>query len=962
MRSAVPVVARRWLLEEGKVLVHDELCRGVHGTSFRGEVENQGNVAIKYLLDFESSEGERRYMEEVARICQSRTQYIAPLVGFVKDSEYLCIVTRYSAKGALARALQIRQEKGRWPVGFGAAQLACVLYGVASAMHFLHERGVVHGALKPENVLFTKYFEPLVTDFLQARLITKTDASEGNIMNTIFLAPEVLRGGPITEKVDVYAYGMLLYVCLCVNSCTTEGAEMPLVLDNGAKVSEETLTSAITKGQRYLRPDNGITDDYWRLICDCWSGNPNSRPDFSEILRALVDLPRFKESSRNLCVYREYIEKIQTKSSLGYDNISGERKLFEKKSYKKALAELSRLVVLSRSSVHETHRKVSEVRFQCKYCTVCYKLTLNQDTGKWEAYQRGEHTGHEDKKGKPISHHLRNCIDDALSNDLSGVRLIEYVQNATGAKIPASTVYYYLRKDPQQDWTTLWRKIPSLGKRLLDAGLRYEAYHPAGQSEKVLESVVFELPGVKICTTDAFIGLVFVDGCHMNDKLRSTLLVMVTITADHVMIPLIGMVARGETKEAYIKMFTFAKASLPNEFTVMSDQSQALIPAWNEVFGGSKKIKRIPCMFHVCQHLKRDTWTEVRQLLICDHKEAYAAMLDVFAKEHKALYADIAPYLQQMCYMSNNFAGLFEIMADSPVECMNSVLQAERSGEPLGLILAMFTFSKKQMDTQAQRLQATVKYCQACLNTVAHRKSISGLVCRKTKSLYIVSEVFAANVSVHYEVQPVNGVLTCTCEGYNRLGIPCRHMYAVSNQYVDATGMLPEIKPVHLVDTIREALKDMDITVNFTDLKETDIQTPAPKKHPGRPRKRRLHSFREYLAEVREKDFTCRACGKKGHTRRSNLCELRQQTQTAKSQKKRKQSFRERIALIMQERRAKSVELRSNPLCLTPASRDDELKQVADAIDEDKLKAISTLLDGERDVIATFGASNQAPC
>ena len=636
--------------------------------------------------------------------------------------------------------------------------------------------------------------------------------------------------------------------------------------------------------------------------------------------------------------------------------------MFEKKTYKKALAELSRLVVLSGSSVHETHRKVSEVRLQCKHCTVCYKLALNQETGKWEAYQKGEHTGHENKKGKPISHHLRNCIDDALENNLSGVKLIEYVQNATGSKIPASTVYYYLRKDPQQDWTKLWRKIPSLGKRLLDAGLRYEAYHPAGQSDKILESVVFELPGVKICSTDAFIGLVFVDGCHMNDKLRSTLLAMVTITADHVMIPLIGMVARGETKEAYVKMFTFAKASLPDEFTVMSDQSPALIPAWNEVFGECQKIKRIPCMFHVCQGLKDETRTEVRQLLTCDHKEAYEAMRDVFAKEHKALYADLAPFLQQMCYMSNNFAGLFEIMADSPVECLNSVLQAERSGEPLGLILAMFAFSKKQMDTQAQRLQTAVKYCQACLNTVAHRKSISGLMCRKTKSVYIVSEAFAANISVHYELQTVNGVLTCTCKGYDRLGIPCRHMYAVSNQDVDAIGMLPEIKPVHLVDTIHEALEGMNISVNFMDLEEADIQAPAPKKHPGRPRKKRLHRFREYLAEIREKEFFCRACGKKGHTSRSNRCELRQQTQTAKRQKKRKQNFRERIALIMQERRAKSVELRSNPLCLTLASLDDQLSQVAATIDEDKAKAMSTLRDGERDVVTTFGARNQAPC
>jgi hypothetical protein len=76
---------------------------------------------------------------------------------------------------------------------------------VADALASAHRHGVVHGDVKPENVLFTSDGEPLLCDFGVARW--RGEAAGGGTDG--YLAPEVLAGGPPDERSDVYALGRL---------------------------------------------------------------------------------------------------------------------------------------------------------------------------------------------------------------------------------------------------------------------------------------------------------------------------------------------------------------------------------------------------------------------------------------------------------------------------------------------------------------------------------------------------------------------------------------------------------------------------------------------------------------------------------------------------------------------------------------------------------------------------------
>ncbi|KAJ6821299.1 serine/threonine-protein kinase HT1-like [Iris pallida] len=270
----------KWVVDPKLLFVGPRIGEGAHAKVYEGKYNNQ-NVAIKVVHKGDSPEEaakrEHAFLREVTMLARVQHKNLVKFVGACKEP-VMVVVTELLSGGTLRKyLLSIRPRSLDPQVALGFA------LDVSRAMECLHSHGIIHRDLKPENLLLTEDQKTVkLVDLGLAREETLTEMMTAETGTYRWMAPELystvtLRQGEkkhYNHKVDVYSFAIVLWELLH-NKLPFEGMS--------------NLQAAYAAAFKNARPSaDGLPEELALILTSCWKEDPNSRPNFSQIIQMLL--------------------------------------------------------------------------------------------------------------------------------------------------------------------------------------------------------------------------------------------------------------------------------------------------------------------------------------------------------------------------------------------------------------------------------------------------------------------------------------------------------------------------------------------------------------------------------------------------------------------------------------------------------------------------------------------------
>lgn len=188
----------------------NKLGEGGFGPVYKGKLGDGRLVAVKQL-SVASHQGKSQFLAEIATISAVQQRNLVKLYGCCLEGEKRLLVYEYHENKSLDQLLFGTGSKSLyldWKTRFD------ICLGIARGLTYLHEESrlrIVHRDVKASNILLDSDLVPKISDFGLAKLYDdkKTHIST-RVAGTIgYLAPEYAMRGHLTEKADIFSFGVV---------------------------------------------------------------------------------------------------------------------------------------------------------------------------------------------------------------------------------------------------------------------------------------------------------------------------------------------------------------------------------------------------------------------------------------------------------------------------------------------------------------------------------------------------------------------------------------------------------------------------------------------------------------------------------------------------------------------------------------------------------------------------------
>ncbi|KAL4559579.1 hypothetical protein LXL04_031722 [Taraxacum kok-saghyz] len=274
-----------------------EVGRGGGAVVYKGVLTDNRIAAIKRLKEANSNQGEAEFLAEISTLGRLNHMNLIDIWGYCAEGKHRILVYEYMENGSLADNLH--SDNLNWDKRFEVA------VGTAKGLAYLHEEcleWVLHCDVKPHNILLDQNYLPKVADLGLSKFFDRDGRGNSEFTKARgtrgYMAPEwFFVSLPITSKVDVYSYGVVMLEMITGRSPQggdqSGGYERPMVKWVREKVSdgnggnsnwiEEIVDSKVNGEYERVRMGNLI-----KVALQCAEENKEARPTMSQVVDMLL--------------------------------------------------------------------------------------------------------------------------------------------------------------------------------------------------------------------------------------------------------------------------------------------------------------------------------------------------------------------------------------------------------------------------------------------------------------------------------------------------------------------------------------------------------------------------------------------------------------------------------------------------------------------------------------------------
>ncbi|EEF50853.1 serine/threonine/tyrosine-protein kinase HT1 [Ricinus communis] len=267
--------ADEFSVDMSKLFLGLRFAHGAHSRLYHGVYKDEP-VAVKIIRAPDDDDNgtlsirlKNQYDREVTLLSRLHHPNVIKFVAACKMPPVYCVITEYLSEGSL-RAYLHKLEHKSLPL----EKLIAIALDIARGMEYIHSQSIIHRDLKPENVLIDQEFRMKIADFGIACEEAYCDSLADDPGTYRWMAPEMIKKKSYGKRVDVYSFGLILW---------------ELVAGTIPYEDMNPIQAAFAVVNKNLRPviPRDCHPAMRALIEQCWSLQPDKRPEFWQIVKVL---------------------------------------------------------------------------------------------------------------------------------------------------------------------------------------------------------------------------------------------------------------------------------------------------------------------------------------------------------------------------------------------------------------------------------------------------------------------------------------------------------------------------------------------------------------------------------------------------------------------------------------------------------------------------------------------------